>query len=286
MLGSLSYFKSHFVQPIVDEKSEEMEKRLQQLIRPFILRRTKGEVALDLPPVIEQTVYIEMSQEQQRVYVSEKSVVRNHLFEQIAQSGIEKSTILAITALLRLRQLANHPRMVIEDYSGDSAKVDEVVSRIENLYAEHHKVLIFSSFVTLLQLIEDRLKSLDIEYAVLTGQTINREEVVRRFQEERSVCCFLISLKAGGVGLNLTAADYVFIIDPWWNPAAELQAMNRAHRIGQDKTVMVYRFIALDTIEEKIQNLQGEKSALAHTYINSNNPFADLNVSDYVSLFD
>ena len=285
MLGSHSHFKTHFVQPIVEEKDEEMEKRLKKIIKPFILRRTKGEVAVDLPPVIEQMVYCEMSEEQQRVYVSEKSVVRNNLFERITQSGLAKNTILAITALLRLRQLANHPGMVLDTYSGDSAKIEEVVSRIESLRAEHHKVLIFSSFVKLLQLVEARLQRLDIEYAMLTGETIQREEVVRRFQEHRSVGCFLISLKAGGVGLNLTAADYVFILDPWWNPAAEWQAINRAHRIGQDKTVMVYRFITLETIEEKIQNLQSEKSKLANTYINTNNPFADLELSDVEGLF-
>jgi len=280
MLGSLSYFKNHFVQPIINQKKEDREKRLQQIIKPFILRRTKGEVARDLPPVIEQTVYCEMSEEQQKVYVSEKSVVRNSLFEQISQSGLEKNSILAISALMRLRQLANHPGLVLENYAGDSAKIDEVVSRIESLRAENHKVLIFSSFVKLLNLVEARLKPLGIDYAMLIGETQNREEVVRRFQENPDVGCFLISLKAGGVGLNLTAADYVFILDPWWNPASELQAINRAHRIGQDKTVMVYRFITVETIEEKIQNLQSEKSKLANTYINTNNPFAEFDVEE------
>ena len=286
MLGSHSYFKNHFVKPIIDQKSEERERRLQEIIKPFILRRKKSEVARDLPPVIEQTVYCEMSEEQQKVYVSEKSVVRNSLFEQISQSGLEKSAILAISALLRLRQLANHPGMVFDNYSGDSAKIEEVISRIESLRAEGHKVLIFSSFVKLLQLVEKRLQQLDIDYAMLIGETQNREEVVSRFQENQDVGCFLISLKAGGVGLNLTAADYVFILDPWWNPAAELQAINRAHRIGQDKTVMVYRFITVETIEEKIQNLQSEKSKLADTYINTNNPFAGLAVEDVEGLFE
>ena len=194
--------------------------------------------------------------------------------------------MLAISALLRLRQLANHPAMVLDNYQGESAKIEEVISRIESLRAEHHKVLIFSSFVKLLQLVETRLQQLDIDYAMLTGETQHREEVVRRFQENRDTGCFLISLKAGGVGLNLTAADYVFILDPWWNPASELQAINRAHRIGQDKTVMVYRFITVDTIEEKIQNLQKEKSKLADTYINTNNPFAGLETSDVEKLFE
>jgi superfamily II DNA or RNA helicase len=286
MLGSLSYFKNHFVQPIVNRQNEECEKRLQQIIKPFILRRTKSEVAKDLPPLIDQIVYCEMTEEQQKIYLSEKSAVRNALFEQISRSGPEKNTMLAISALLRLRQLANHPSLVLDGYAGESAKIEEVVSRIESLRAEHHKVLIFSSFVKLLQLVEARLQQLEINYAILTGETQNREEVVRRFQENPDVGCFLISLKAGGVGLNLTAADYVFILDPWWNPASELQAINRAHRIGQDKTVMVYRFISVDTIEEKIQNLQSEKSKLAETYINSNNPFADWKAKDLKGLFE
>ena len=285
MLGSLSYFKSHFVLPITNEQDEEREKRLKQIIKPLILRRTKSEVALDLPPLIEQTVYCEMSPEHQTVYVSEKSVVRNNLFEQIAQSGLEKNTILAITALLRLRQLANHPVMVLAHYSGDSAKIEEVMSRIESLQAEGHKVLIFSSFVKLLQVVERRLQQLEIPYAMLIGETHHREEEIRRFQEDPKVGCFIISLKAGGVGLNLTAADYVFILDPWWNPAAELQAISRAYRIGQDKTVMVYRFITVETIEEKIQNLQSEKSKLADSYINTNNPFAGWKVEEVEGLF-
>ncbi len=286
MLGSLSYFKNHFVQPVINQQNEEREKRLQQIIRPFILRRTKNEVAKDLPPLIDQIVYCEMAEEQQKIYLSEKSAVRNALFEQISHSGLEKNTMLAISALLRLRQLANHPAMVLDDYPGESAKIEEVLSRIESLRAENHKVLVFSSFVKLLQLVETRLQQAEIDYTMLTGETQNREEVVRRFQENPDTGCFLISLKAGGVGLNLTAADYVFILDPWWNPAAELQAINRAHRIGQDKTVMVYRFISVDTIEEKIQNLQSEKSKLANTYINTNNPFADLEISDVEGLFE
>jgi SNF2 family DNA or RNA helicase len=268
------------------QQDEEREKRLQQIIKPFILRRTKAEVAKDLPPVIEQIVYCEMSEEQNKVYLSEKSSIRNNLFEQISQNGLEKNTMLAISALLRLRQLANHPSMILANYAGNSAKIEEVISRIESLQAEHHKVLIFSSFVKFLNLVEKRLRDLNIDYCLLTGKTQDREEVVRRFQENPDVSCFLISLKAGGVGLNLTAADYVFILDPWWNPASELQAINRAHRIGQDKTVMVYRFITVDTIEEKIQNLQNEKSELANTYINNNNPFVNMDISEVKGLFE
>jgi SNF2 family DNA or RNA helicase len=285
ILGSASYFRSHFITPVVKQQNEERKNRLQQIIKPFILRRTKNEVAKDLPPVIEQIVYCEMGEEQSRIYLSEKSAIRKNLLSHIEQSGLEKNTLLAISALVRLRQLANHPGLVKNDYTGNSFKIEEVISRIENLRAERHKVLIFSSFVKLLKLVEKRLNEMDIRYCSLTGETKNREEIIARFQENEDIDCFLISLKAGGVGLNLMAADYVFILDPWWNPAAEMQAIGRAHRIGQKKTVMVYRFISVNTIEEKIQNLQTEKNGLATIFINNNNPFADMKLEDVENLF-
>ena len=156
---------------------------------------------------------------------------------------------------------------------------------LRNLIAEKHKVLIFSSFVTHLELIEKRIKKKNWKYSKLTGQTTKRENVIRSFQDDPENRIFLISLKAGGVGLNLTEADYVFIIDPWWNPAAENQAINRAHRIGQDKHVFVYRFITENSIEEKIQKLKDRKSSLADKFINSNNPFEAITQEEIVELF-
>ncbi|MCB9017271.1 MAG: hypothetical protein H6544_01515 [Prevotellaceae bacterium] len=284
ILSTLSYFKNYFVAPIVKQQNEDKKSRLQQIIKPFILRRTKSEVAKDLPPMIEQVVLCEMTEEHRKLYLKEKSVARNTVFDHI-MDGMEKNSMLAISALLRLRQLSNHPALVTDTYQGESSKLEEVLSRIESLRSEGHKVLIFSSFVKHLELVEARLVEMGLKYSKLIGTTQNREEVISDFQKKEEVGCFLISLKAGGVGLNLTAADYVFILDPWWNPAAESQAVNRAHRIGQDKTIMVYRFIMADTIEDKIQNLQAEKSRLAQTFINNNNPFMNMSAADFEKLF-
>ena len=288
MLGSLSFFKSHYVTPIQKYKNTsqpsvaDLERKLQHLIKPFVLRRTKSEVSKDLPPVIEQTVLCEMNESQNKLYQTEKSAIRNSLMDQILQ---KRDSILAISALLRLRQIANHPQLVDESCELDSPKLESVLSHIESLQAGGHKVLIFSSFVKLLNIVEERLNSLGFSYEKLTGETSNREKVIESFQNNPEKVCFLISLKAGGVGLNLTAADYVFILDPWWNPAAELQAINRSHRIGQKRTVMVYKFITKDTVEEKIQQLQCEKNKLANTFINTNNPFAAMEFEEIRDLF-
>lgn len=288
MLGSLSFFKSHYVTPLQKLKNssspltDNLERKLQHLIKPFVLRRTKSEVSKDLPPVIEQTVICEMNEYQNKLYQTEISAIRNSLMDQILN---KKDSILAISALLRLRQIANHPRLVDESFEFESPKLENIISRIESLRAGGHKVLIFSSFVKLLNIVEERLASIGINYAKLTGETTNREKIIDSFQNDPEKGCFLISLKAGGVGLNLTAADYVFILDPWWNPAAELQAINRSHRIGQKRTVMVYKFITKDTVEEKIQQLQHEKNKLANTFINTNNPFAIMEFEEIKNLF-
>lgn len=284
IFGSQKSFKNYYIQPIVKQQSEEREKRLQQLIKPYVLRRTKSEVAKDLPPMIEQTILCEMTEEHRKIYDQEKACIRNDILSTFTNG--DKQAILAITALLRLRQISNHPSLVMDNYTGESSKLEEVISRIESLRAENHKVLIFSTFLRHLNLVAERLDKLGIQYEKLTGETVNREVAINNFQNNKDIGCFLISLKAGGVGLNLMAADYVFILDPWWNLAAESQAINRAHRIGQDKTVMVYRFIMADTIEEKIQNLQNAKSKLAETFINNNNPFVEMSVDDIEKLFN
>jgi SNF2 family DNA or RNA helicase len=191
---------------------------------------------------------------------------------------------MVLQALTRLRQLANHPQLI--GLNHDSGKYDEVTRVLENIIAEKHKVLIFSSFVQHLDIYAQYLTQNGHKFALLTGQTKNREQVIESFQTDANNHVFLISLKAGGVGLNLTAADYVFLLDPWWNPAAENQAINRAHRIGQDKKVFVYRFIAADSIEEKIVKLQERKSELADVFINSNNPFKALSADRVKELFE
>jgi SNF2 family DNA or RNA helicase len=285
MLGSLNYFKNQFVNPITKNQSDEHEKRLQALINPYILRRTKEAVATELPPVTEQTLYCDMSPEQKKLYESEKSGIRNKLLNIIAEQGIERSGIMALQALTRLRQLANHPVMVDDKFEGTSGKFEQIMENLESIVAEKHKVLVFSSFVKDLDLIEKELNKRQLSYSKLTGATGNRQEVIKRFKANEECRIFLISLKAGGVGLNLTEADYVFMLNPWWNPAAELQAINRAHRIGQTRNVFVYRFISSGTIEEKIAKLQEKKQALADTFINSNNPFKNLSESEIRELF-
>ncbi len=286
MLGNLTFFKNEFITPIERNRDEDKQKKLQTLIQPFLLRRTKNQVAKDLPPLTEQVVYCNMTDEQRSFYEEEKSKVRNRIFESIEETGIEKSSMIVLQALTRLRQIANHPSMIQSDTEADSGKFDLVFDHIDNLIAENHKVLIYSSFVKHLELFENKFKERSLKYTKLTGETKDRKKAVDTFQDDEETQLFLISLKAGGVGLNLTAADYVFLLDPWWNPAAENQAINRAHRIGQDKNVFVYRFISKDSIEEKIVQLQEKKSALAELFINTNNPFKSLSLENIEMLFE
>ncbi len=284
LLGSYSFFKNEFVTPIEKHQSQSKSEKLKSLIHPFILRRTKDQVAKDLPPRTEQIRLCEMSELQRKIYEEEKSAVRNNILQNMEKYGADKSSFLVLQALTRLRQLANHPQLI--QSNEESGKFEEVTRMLQNIVAENHKVLIFSSFVEHLKIYETFLKQNKLKYAILTGQTQNRQQVIEDFQNDPKNQVFLISLKAGGVGLNLTAADYVFLLDPWWNPAAENQAINRAHRIGQDKKVFVYRFISSDSIEEKILQLQERKSELADLFINTNNPFKALTPERIQQLFE
>lgn len=286
LLGSLPYFKREFILPIEKKNDDEQQRKLQKLIRPFVLRRTKEEVASDLPSLTEQIRFCEMTPGQKEIYESEKSAIRNEILKNIETNGVKKSALVILQGLTKLRQLANHPALVTKQSDTDSGKFEEIYRCLENILAENHKVLIFSSFVKHLDLLQAKIESENWKYSMLTGKTVNRDEVIRNFQDDPDNHIFLISIKAGGVGLNLTSADYVFIIDPWWNPAVENQAINRAHRIGQDKKVFVYRFITEDTIEEKIQTLKSRKSALADKFISSNNPFSnEFSETEIMSLF-
>jgi superfamily II DNA or RNA helicase len=285
ILGNLAFFRNSFITPIEKYKNREQQEKLQLLIRPFILRRKKEEVAKDLPPLVEQVRVCEMSKEQSKKYEHEKSVIRNTILENIEKEGMEKTGFVILQGLTRLRQLANHPSLMEKENEDSSGKFEEIFRMLENLVAENHKVLIFSSFVKHLELIRKKIEEENWKYSLLTGQTTKREEVIRSFQNDPENRIFLISLKAGGIGLNLTEADYVFIIDPWWNQAAENQAINRVHRIGQDKHVIVYRFITENSIEEKIRQMQEHKSLLADKFINSNNPFRKVTKEEIVALF-
>jgi len=283
LLGDWSFFVKNYIQKI-KEQNQKTQETLQQLIQPFFLRRTKEEVATDLPPLTQEIVYCDMTESQQEMYEAEKNRIRNAILEN--KEHFFKNTIFVLQGLLRLRKLANHPLLMDSTYHDDSGKFDQILLFFENLRTSGHKVLIFSSFVTHLRLLTARFDREGWKYAMLTGQTTNREAEIEKFTLNDDVHCFFISLKAGGVGLNLTAADYVFIIDPWWNPAAEMQAFSRAHRIGQSKNVFVYRFISSDTIEEKILLLQQSKLQLSTTFITSNNPLENLNRKEIEDLLN
>ena len=194
-------------------------------------------------------------------------------------------SLATLKALIRLRQVANHPCLVDAEYKGDSGKFEEIVRTTGSLRAEGHKTLIFSSFVKHLQLVADYFDREKINYSMLIGATRKREGVIKKFQENQDHQFFLISLKAGGTGLNLTEAGYVMLLDPWWNPAAELQAINRSHRIGQNKKVIAYRFITSGSIEEKMLVLQRRKQLLSDTFIPSGNPLKDLSRDEISDLF-
>ncbi|MDC0584348.1 DEAD/DEAH box helicase [Bacteroidales bacterium] len=286
LLGNLNYFKNKFVTPIEIKKNEKQKNKLKQIISPFIMRRTKQEVAKDLPELTEQTVWCDMTEEQATVYNREKSSVRNQILDDINTIGIDQSAFMILQALTTLRQMANHPVLVDDEFYHKSGKVEEVIRNIEQIKKDGHKILIFSSFVKYLNLIEDIFNKRNYKYSKLVGHTKDRGAAVKEFQENDDVQIFLISIKAGGVGLNLTAADYVFILDPWWNPAVEAQAISRAHRIGQENKVFVYRFISKGTIEEKIQRLQAKKAALASELVNSNNPLKAFDKDALMNLFD
>ena len=286
LLGSLTFFKRRFLNPIEHEKDPQISAKLHNLIHPFILRRTKEQVAPDLPPLTEESFTIEMTPEQFDLYEAEKSSVRNLLLAKLNEDGLKKSAIIVLQVLTRLRQIAIHPKLTDPESVIESGKFNEILSMLRILVAENHKILVFSSFVKHLNLLVKEFKTENWDYSMLTGKSVDRKAIIEEFQDDPRKNIFLISLKAGGVGLNLTAADYIFIIDPWWNPAAEMQAISRAHRIGQDKKVFVYRFISENTVEEKIQKLQDKKSALADEFINSNDPFRDWSSKEILNLFE
>ncbi len=285
LLGSKTYFREELLMPIERDDSKDAAEKLSRLIHPFILRRTKEEVAKDLPSLTEETIVVEMSPEQLEFYETEKSAVRNILLDNLREDKLQKSTFFVLQAITRLRQIAIHPRLLDRNSIFESGKFNDIMAMLSILVAENHKILVFSSFVKHLKLFAEEFVKEQWNYSILTGQTIDRKEVIEEFQENPQKNIFLISLKAGGVGLNLTAADYIFITDPWWNPAAEMQAISRAHRIGQDKKVFVYRFISENSIEEKIQKLQAKKSKLANEFVNSNDPFRDISQDEVLELF-
>jgi non-specific serine/threonine protein kinase len=269
MLGSYTFFKDRFKTPIEKHQDQECIKELKSLIDPFILRRTKEQVAKDLPELSEQIIYTEMLSEQEKQYESQKSAARNLLL------GIDSAStnkIHILNTLTKLRQIVNHPKLIDNQTKNQSGKFQDVTHYLDTLIKANKKVLIFSSFVSHLDLYQEWCATQNVSYLALTGQTksADRETIVNEFQQNDNINLFFISLKAGGVGLNLTKASYVVLLDPWWNPFIEKQAIARSHRIGQTNNVMVTRFITKNTIEEKIQLLQEKKKGLSSEIIDVN----------------
>lgn len=270
LMGSHTTFQEYYIKPITADITGRHTELLRKLIAPFILRRTKEEVLDDLPERTNELIICEADPEQKSVYDEELSKARNHILEEsITMSGNGNKTINSLTAIMRLRQIANHPKLADPEYAFDSGKVKEVFRMLEDIYGTRHKVLLFSDYVSYLELIGEQMQERGWEYATLTGSTRNREEVIEQFSTNPNCHFFLISLKAGGVGLNLTEADYVFILDPWWNLAAEEQAISRAHRMGQKHAVFVYRFVTAGTLEEKILKVQQKKQDLSKAIIST-----------------
>jgi len=260
MLGRSSVFKMY----ATDAKDAQARSVLAQGLRPFVLRRTKAQVATELPDKFEETIYCRMGRRQQQLYDELREHYRDSLLGMIKTQGMGKSQMHVLEALLRLRQAACHPALLDRGQTDEAfSKLDVLVPHLEELIEEKHKSLVFSQFTSMLSIVKQHLDKKGIRYAYLDGQTRKRKQVVDEFQNDPDVPVFLISLKAGGLGLNLTAAEYVFLLDPWWNPAVETQAIDRAHRVGQTNQVFAYRLICRDTVEEKILELQKQKRELA-----------------------
>ncbi|HMQ31124.1 MAG TPA: DEAD/DEAH box helicase [Chloroflexaceae bacterium] len=286
LLGNLEYFRDQFVGPIERRQDENAAQLLRRIVFPFILRRTKDQVATDLPPRSEELLVVDLDQAQRKLYVKTRDYYRALLLGMIDGQGMDDARMKILEGLLRLRQICNHPRLIDGKFRGTSAKYELLLDTLDTLRAEGHKALIFSQFVQMLGLIREGLDARGVPYAYLDGSTADRQAEVDRFQQTPDLPFFLISLRAGGVGLNLTAADYVIHVDPWWNPAVEAQATDRAHRIGQTKPVFVYKLIARDTVEEKIVQLQEQKRAIASQVISSEGGvFKALTRDDVEALF-
>lgn len=270
MLGSMEHFRQEFAIPIDKFGEQDRKEHLRKILYPFILRRTKEQVAKDLPEKQEMILWCEMEDEQRKIYDAYRNDFRDKILGTIQEQGIQRSQLTILQGLMKLRQICDSPAILNEDekFENHSIKLDEIGREItENI--SNHKALVFSQFLGMLALIKAKLDELGVKYEYFDGSTSapDREKAIQRFQNDESVRVFLISLKAGGVGLNLTAADYVYIVDPWWNPAVEQQAIDRTHRIGQTKNIFAYRMICKDTIEDKILQLQEKKRALAKELI-------------------
>ncbi|MBP6024426.1 DEAD/DEAH box helicase [Ferruginibacter sp.] len=289
LLGSMEFFRNEFATPIDKFGEQEQKDHLRKLLYPFILRRTKEQVAKDLPEKTETILFCEMEKEQREIYEAYRNSFRDKILGEIDTQGINKSQLTILQGLMKLRQICDSPAILNEEdkYPNHSIKLEELTREITENIGEH-KALVFSQFLGMLALIKQKLTEDGIPFEYFDGSTSaqDREKAIQNFQNNDVCRVFLISLKAGGVGLNLTAADYVYIVDPWWNPAVEQQAIDRTHRIGQTKNIFAYRMICIDTIEDKILQLQERKRKLASELIADDASFVKaLSKSDVEYLF-
>lgn len=263
--------------------------KIKKKIRPFVLRRKKIDVAKDLPDCIEQTIWVEMTPAQRQIYEGYLAGVKSHLFTKIASDGLSKHRLEVFEAILRLRQICCHPLLISSQLTDDkiiydSGKMEALMQDLENAIEENDKVLVYSQFTSMLGLIAKEVQAKKWNHVYLDGSTKDREKVVNLFQNDPNIHLFLISLKAGGTGLNLTAADHVFIVDPWWNEAAEKQAINRAHRIGRKSTVFAKRYATVESIEEKMMRLKEQKKIMINSILDEDESFAQLTLEDFTYL--
>ncbi|MCO6497227.1 MAG: DEAD/DEAH box helicase [Chitinophagaceae bacterium] len=276
LLGSVEFFRNEFSTPIDKFGEKDQKEHLRKLLYPFILRRTKEQVAKDLPEKTETILFCEMEDKQRAIYNSYRDIFRERIIGSIEEQGVARSQFTILQGLMKLRQICDSPAILNEDekYPNHSIKLSELSRELTENIGEH-KALVFSQFLGMLSLIKQQLEKDKIPYEYFDGSTTpaDREKAIKNFQNNESCRVFLISLKAGGVGLNLTAADYVYIVDPWWNPAVEQQAIDRTHRIGQTKNIFAYRMICKDTIEDKILKLQERKKTLAKELIADDQAF-------------
>ncbi|MBK9150497.1 MAG: DEAD/DEAH box helicase [Saprospiraceae bacterium] len=289
IFGSQQYFRDRFAIPIDKEQDSETAQLLKKMINPFLMRRTKEQVATDLPERVENIIYCEMDSVQRSFYDSLKNTIKSEIESAVFSKGFDKARFKIIEGLLRLRQVCNAPQLVdpsLPVHKRSSVKIETLLDIVENDLGNHN-ALIFSQFTSMLDIVRAQLDKKEIKYAYLDGSTKDRKGAVEYFEQNEDVKLFLLSLKAGNTGLNLTKADYVYLIDPWWNPAVEAQAIDRTHRIGQTKNVFAYKMICKNTIEEKIVELQSKKKKLAsELVVTDENVFKSLDKEEIIALFD
>jgi SNF2 family DNA or RNA helicase len=282
ILGNRTEFRKRF-----DQTNDPFaRRRLSARVRPFLLRRTKGQVAADLPDKIEEDIICEMEGLQRDLYRAELKRARQLLLKVQTQAELNEFRFNFLSSLLRLRQISCHPALISDETKAESAKLNALLELLEPLMEEGYKVLVFSQFVEMLQLIQQRIAAENWHSFYLDGSSDNRGELVDSFQKHEGPAVFLISLKAGGFGLNLTAASYVILFDPWWNPAVENQAIDRTHRIGQTQKVIAYRLLTKNSIEQKIRELQKVKSTLADNVLGDESFASALTMDDLRFLFE